>query len=89
MFLYILGHNTRMRCIDARPRSGQKIAVMGLDQGRKSHGNALAHVGPIEGPFQLVGALGVVRMELRVLSLSGEEGRSTFGVMVGIWAKGK
>jgi len=88
MFLYILGHKTRMRCVDARPRSGQKIAVMGL-RSTTRHGNAPAHVGPIEGPFQLVGALGVVRVELRVLSLSVEEGRSTFGVMVGIWAKGK
>ena len=29
----------------------------------------------------------VVRMELWVLSLSVEEGRSTFGVIAGIWAK--
>ena len=28
-----------------------------------------------------------VRTELRVLSLCREEGRSTFGVMVGVWTK--
>ena len=30
---------------------------------------------------------GVVRAELQVLSFSMEEVRSTFGIMVGIWAK--
>ena len=34
-----------------------------------------------------LGINGVVRAEFRVLSLLVEEGRSTFGVMAGIWAK--
>ena len=38
---------------------------------------------PVGGPLNN----GVVRAELRVLSLSGEEGRSTFGGVVGILAK--
>ena len=37
--------------------------------------------GPIRGPLTEYGVCCVLRAELRVLSLSGEEGRSTFGIM--------
>ena len=40
--------------------------------------------GLLEAPFD---EMCMVRAELRVLSISVEEGKSTFDVMVGIWAK--
>ena len=46
---------------------------------------AIAHARPHWRAF--LGIYGVVRAEFRVLSLLVEEGRSTFGVMAGIWAK--
>ena len=41
-------------------------------------GDAPAHIGPVGGPSQFVGALGVVRVELRVLSLSLSRWRKVF-----------
>ena len=39
-------------------------------------------------PFEIcIYGVGVICVKLQVLSLSVEEGRFTFGVMVGIWAK--
>ena len=56
------------------------MSTLGLNRGGKPppsglhsttrRGDAPAHIGPVGGPSQFVGALGVVRVELRVLSLS-------------------
>ena len=50
------------------------------------HGDSSHAQDPIGGPLSIVCKV-VVHVELRVLSLSVEEGRSTFGVMAEIWAK--
>ena len=62
----------------------QSLSTPGLDWSGKPpssglhlttcYGDAPMHVGPVGGPSRLVGVLGVVRAELRVLSLSVEEG---------------
>ena len=77
----------------------QSLSTPGLDRSGKPpssglhlttcHSDAPMHVGPVGGPSRLVGVLGVVRAELRVLSLGGGRYLSTFGHLVGILAKFK
>ena len=66
--------------------------MLDLDQSRKSSSsglrsttrcsNASTRAGLVGGPSRLVGALGVVRVELQVLSLSLEEG---IGLLLAVW----
>ena len=70
-------------------RKGHKIdTIIGGLRLATHHGNSSrTHRALLEGPSRKVYIWCVVRMELQVFSLSVEEGRSTFGVMAGIWAK--
>ena len=70
-------------------RTGRKTnTIIGGLRLATHHGNSSrTHRALLEGPSRKVYIWCVVRMELQVFSLSVEEGRSTFGVMAGIWAK--
>ena len=65
----------------------EKIAtvVMGPRSTTHCSDSSRVHEASLEGSFRYIWCC--VFTELRVLSLSVEEGRSTFGFMAGIWAK--
>ena len=81
--LVYLGHHEPIVFLDLANR-GYTLSTPGLDWSKKPPlsglrsttrwGDALALAGLVEGPSRLVDALGVVHVELRVLSLSVEEG---------------
>ena len=75
----------RICIVDAGPRSERKTTVLVL-RSTTRYGDAPMRARPVGGSSQLIGVY-MVHAELQVLSLSVEEGKSTFGGVARILAK--